>query len=74
MFLIMCNKSIEDHVKKVDKVLSKLNTAGFKVNAEKSFFTRNELKYLSFKINRGGIIPLPDEVETIKNISVCTTK
>ena len=40
-----------------------------------SFFARNELEYLGFRITtRKGIIPLPDKVEAIKNIAVPTTK
>ena len=35
--LIINNKSLEDHIKKIDKVVSKLKSAGFKENAEKSF-------------------------------------
>ena len=35
--LIISNKSLEDHIKILHKVLSKLKSAGFKVNAEKSF-------------------------------------
>ena len=60
--LIISNKSFEDHIKKLDKVLSKLNQKGFKVNAEKSFFARNELKYLEFRITIQGIMRLPDKV------------
>ena len=47
-------------VKKLNKVLSKLKSADFKVNEEKSFFVSDELEYLGFKITREGIIPLPD--------------
>ena len=72
--LIISNKFLEDHIKKLDKVLSKLKSAGFKVNAEKSFFARNELEYLGLKISKQGIIPLPDKVEAIKNIAVPITK
>ena len=72
--LIISNKSFEDHINKLDKVLSKLNQKGFKVNADKSFFARNELEYLGFRITRQGITPLPDKVEVIKNIAVPTTK
>ena len=72
--LIISNKPLEDHSKKLDKVLSKLQSAGFKVNAEKSFFARNELEYLGFKITREGIMPLPDKVEAIKNIALPITK
>ena len=48
--LIIRNICLENHIKKLDKVLSKLKSAGFKVNAEKSFFARNELE--SFVICR----------------------
>ena len=72
--LIISNKSLEDHIEKLDKVLSKLKSAGFKVNAEKYFFVRNELEYLGFKMSREGIIPLSDKVEALKNIDIPTTK
>ena len=72
--LIISNGSYEDHLQKVDKVLNKLLSAGFKVNAEKSFFARSSLEYLGFKITREGIMPLPDKVEAIKNIAPPTTK
>ena len=65
---------VEDHLIKVGKVLKKLQAAGFKVYAEKSFFARNELKYIGFKITREGIMSLPDKVEAIENIAVPTTK
>ena len=59
---------------KLDKVVNKLKSAGFKVNAEKSFFARNELEYIGFKITREGIMPLPNKVEPIQNNAVPTTK
>ena len=71
---MISNKSFEDHIHKLDKVLKKLNQKGFEVNAEKSFFVRNELKYLEFRIIRQGIMPLPDKVEAIKNIALPPTK
>ena len=72
--LIISNKSLEDHINKLDKVLSKLKPAGFKANVEKSYFTRNELEYLSFKITREGIMPLHDKVEAIKNLAIPTSR
>ena len=44
------------------------------MNAGKSFFARNELEYLGFKITIKGVIPLPDKVEARKNVAVPTTK
>ena len=72
--LIISNGTFEDHLQKVSKAFKILQKAGFKVNAEKSFFAKSELDYLGFKITREGIMPLPDKVEAIKNIAVPTTK
>ena len=72
--LIISNKSFEDRINKLDKVLSKLKQKCLKANAEIPFFTRNGLQYLGFRITGQGIIPLPDLVEAIKNIAVPTTK
>ena len=66
---MISNKSLEDHMKKLDKVLSKLNLAGFKVNTEKSLFATNETEYFSLKITWEDIMPLPYKVEAIKNIA-----
>ena len=72
--LIISNKSFEDQVKKLDKVLSKSNQKGFKEITEKSYFARNELEYLGFRITQKEIMSLPDRVKTIKNIAVPPTK
>ena len=54
--LIISNKYLDDHVIKLDKVLSKLKSAGFKMNIEKFFFAKNELVYIGFKITREDMI------------------
>ena len=48
--LVISNGTFDDHLNKLDKVFMKLQKAGFKVNAEKSFFAKDELEYLGFKI------------------------
>jgi transposase InsO family protein len=72
--LIISNGTFDDHLEKLDKVFNKLQTAGFKINAEKSFFAKDELDYLGFKITRNGIMPLPDKVQAIQNIAPPKTK
>ena len=39
--LIISNSNFEDHLNEVKIVLKKLQAAGFKINAEKSFFARD---------------------------------
>ena len=70
--LIISNGNFEDHLEKAKIVLKKLKAAGFKINAEKLFFARDDLEYVFTKITRQGIMPLPDKVQAINNIAVPT--
>ena len=63
--LCISNGTYEDHLDKLDKVLSILKKSDFKINANKSFFCQKELEYLGFKITREGIMPLPDKVRAL---------
>ena len=67
--VVFTKGSFEDHLEKVDQVLSRLQEAGLKVNAKKSFFAKQELEYLGYWITREGVQPLPNKVEAIKNIT-----
>ena len=72
--LVISNGNFEGYLNKVKIVLKKLKAAGFKINAEKSKFARDNLEYLGFKISRQGITPLPDKVQAIVYIAVPTNK
>ena len=72
--LVLSKGSWEDHLNKLDEVLTRLNKAGLKVNAKKSFFGRAELEYLGYWITREGIQPLPKKVKSILNIKPPTKR
>ena len=61
-----------DHLNKLEIIFQRLQKAGLKVNAKKSFFARSELEYLGYWITREGIQPLPKKVEAIHNIATPT--
>ena len=44
------------------------------MQCKKSFFARDNLECLDFKITRQGVTPLPDKVQAIKDIAVPTNK
>ena len=46
--LIITKRSFKEHLKQLDTVLEKLETAGLKINAPKSCFAAHELEYLGF--------------------------
>ena len=66
--LVLTKGSYEDHLEKLERVLVRLQQAGLKVNAKKSFFTRRKLEYLGYWITRDGIKPLPAKVQAILKI------
>ena len=71
--LLLTKDNFEDHLHKMDLVLQRLQEAGLKVNAEKSFFGRTETDYLGFHVCRKGIRPLNHKVSAILNIAPPTT-
>ncbi len=67
--LCLTSGTFEDHLEKVDHVLTRLGQAGLKVNAKKSFFARGELEYLGYWITRDGIQPMKEKVEAMMHIA-----
>ena len=72
--LILTKSDWPDHLDKLEKVLQKLQQAGLKVNAKKSFFGHAELEYLGYWVTRTGIQPVPKKVTAIHNITEPKTK
>ena len=63
----------EEHLETLDKILRRIQSAGLKVNAKKSFFGVNELEYLGYNISTKGKSPLPKKVEALKAIPIPKT-
>ena len=59
----------DDHLEKLEQVFQRLQRAGLKVNAKKSFFGKETLEYLGYLVSREGIMPVPKKVEAIRNIA-----
>ena len=54
--------------------MATLKTILTKINADKSFFARDNLEYFCLKISRQRIMPLPDIVQAMKDISILTNE
>jgi RNase H-like domain found in reverse transcriptase/Reverse transcriptase (RNA-dependent DNA polymerase)/Integrase zinc binding domain len=72
--LVITKDSWEQHLVHLQTVFTRLQQAGLKVNATKSFFGKSELEYLGFWITRAGIQPLPKKINAILQIAAPTTK
>ena len=57
--LITSNGTYEDHMQKLDEVLSRLEKCGFKCRVNKCFFAEAELEYLGYWLTRTGVQPQP---------------
>ncbi len=63
--LIIMRETLDEHLQKMETVLTKLCDAGPKVNAAKSLFCAHELEYLGYILTRGGIKHQPKKVQAI---------
>ena len=71
--LVITTGNFEAHLNDLDKVLTRLNQAGLKVNTTKSFFGKTELEYLGYWITQNGVKPLREKVEAITNLATTTS-
>ena len=63
--LTISASSLDDHLSKLRQVLSRLQTAGLKVNADKPFFCATSCEYLGYVLSRDGIRPQHKKVEAM---------
>ena len=72
--LIVSKGNLEDHLDKVEQVLTRLSESGLKVNVSKSQFCTTELEYLGYLINREGVRPTMKKVNAILKIDTPKTR
>ena len=63
--LCITKGSLDDHLDKLRMVLTKLQEAGLRINAEKSKFCAHETEYLGYVLSRDGIKPQTNKVKSI---------
>ena len=66
---ILSTTTWEDHLTKVDKVLSRLKDANLKVNGLKSFFGRKEFEYLGYILTPDGVKPVQKKIQAMLDIA-----
>jgi transposase InsO family protein len=72
--LITSSGSFDDHLAKLNVVLTRLEDTGFRANVRKCYFAEEKLEYLGYWLTRAGIQPQPKKVEAILRLSPPTTK
>ena len=67
--LIISKSNLKYHFKKLRVLLTKLRSAGLKINATKSTFCSLETEYLGYALARKGISPQTNKIDAILSIS-----
>ena len=68
--IIIFSKNEEDHLRHLEEVFCQLRQAELKMKCSKCDFFKSEIHYLGHLISAHGINPLPDKLDTIKNMPV----
>ena len=63
--LCITRGTLDDHIDKIEAVLTRLRDAGLKVNVAKSSFCTHEIEYLGYILTREGIKPQPKKVQAV---------
>ena len=66
--IVIFSKIEEDHLRHLEEVFHQLRQAGLKMKCSKCDFFKSEIHYLGHLISAHGISPLPDKLDTIKNM------
>ena len=66
--IIIFSKNEEDHLRHLEEVFCRLRQAGLKTKHSKCDFFKSKIHYLGHLISAHGISPLPDKLDTIKNM------
>ena len=67
---IIFSKNELEHLEHLEEVFHQLRQAGLKMKHSKCDFFKSEIHYLGHLISADGISPLPDKLDTIKNMPV----
>ena len=66
--IIIFSRSEEEHLIHLEKVFQRLQEAGLKLKLQKCSFFKKHIQYLGHLLSDEGIQPLPEKLESIKNM------
>lgn len=68
--ILVFSENFEEHMVRLEKVLTKIGTAGLKLSAEKCKFCMRELKFLGHVISKDGVNTDPGKIEALKKCKI----
>ena len=71
--VIVFSKTFDEHLERLDKVLTRLAQQGLKIKREKCSFLRREVSYLGYVVSSNGVSTDPDKISVVRNWPVPKT-
>ena len=71
--IIIYSKSKEEHLQHLEEIFERLCKAGLKLILQKCSFFKKHIQYLGHLISDEGIQPLPEKLESIRNMPIPTS-
>ena len=65
--ILIFSETEAQHFERLERLFSRIQTVGLRINPEKCRFFHKELKFLCHIVNRDGIKTDPEKVKTIQN-------
>ena len=65
--LVIFSDTYEEHMERLDKVLTRLQECKLKLAAEKCFFLKKRVKFLGHIVSENGVETDPEKIERVKN-------
>ena len=66
--IIVFSRSEEEHLQHLEEIFKRLRHFNFKMKREKSSFFKKHIQYLGHLVSEQGFKPLPEKLETIRNM------
>lgn len=66
--ILVYGTSMEQHDARLERVLQRIESAGFMFNKEKCSFKKSQLRFLGHLIDQSGIRPDPEKVGAIQQL------
>ena len=68
--ILVSGKNNKEHLVNLEKILKILHDSGLKLKLSKCSFMQPEVIYLGFKINKHGVYPIKEKIDSIKNARI----
>ena len=72
--ILIHSYTLDEHLRHIDEILSRIEAAGFTLNVEKCQWLKQQVEFVGMLISEQGVEPIPEKVAGIREFPRPTTK